>query len=392
MKMHYERVVLIVLDSVGIGELPDADKFGDTGANTLGHIIEQVPNIAIPNLSDLGIANILPIQGLPAANAPKAHYGKMAEVSVGKDTMTGHWELMGLRVEIPFQTYPDGFPDKLIREFEKETGRQVIGNKAASGTEIIEEFGKEQMETGAWIVYTSADSVFQLAAHEDTIQLDELYRACEIARKLTLKDEFAVGRVIARPYIGLPGEFIRTAHRHDYAVKPPEPTVMNYLKEAGMDCKAVGKINDIFSGEGVTEARPTKNNLEGIEQTIDLLKSDFRGLVFTNLVDFDSLYGHRRNPQGYAAALEEFDQRLPDIMGSMSERDLLIITADHGNDPTHPGTDHTREYVPLMVWSPDYKAGQNLGIRSTFADVAATIADNFKVQIPKHGTSFLKYI
>lgn len=390
--MQYERVVLIVLDSVGVGELPDADQFGDVGANTLGHIVEQVPDIALPNLSKMGVGNIVSVAGLPGVESPQAHYGKMAEISVGKDTMTGHWELMGLRIEIPFQTYPDGFPEELIQEFEEETGRKVLGNKAASGTEIIEEYGQEQMETGAWIVYTSADSVFQLAAHEDTIQLDELYRACEIARKLTMTDKITVGRVIARPYIGSPGEFIRTAHRHDYAVKPPEPTVMNHLQEAGMDCIAVGKINDIFSGEGVTESRPTKSNQEGIEQTIELLNTDFRGLMFVNLVDFDSLYGHRRDPRGYAAALEEFDQRLPEIMGSMNERDLLIITADHGNDPTHSGTDHTREYVPLLVWSKHYNQGQSLGIRSTFADVAATIAANFKVLPPQQGTSFIDYI
>jgi phosphopentomutase len=388
-RLSFERVILIVLDSVGIGELPDADQFGDIGAHTLGHIVEKVPNLSLPNLRKLGLGNIESIQGFSASDLPKAHYGKMAEASVGKDTMTGHWELMGLRVTIPFQTYPEGFPQELLDQFIAETGREVIGNKPASGTDIIAELGEEQMKTGAWIVYTSADSVFQLAAHEDIIQVDELYRACEVARKLTLQKEFAVGRVIARPYIGLPGEFIRTANRHDYALKPPEPTVMNHLQQAGLDCIAIGKINDIFSGEGVTESRPTKSNLEGIDQTIDVLRDGFQGLAFTNLVDFDSLFGHRRNPEGYAAALEEFDSRLPDIMNAMNDKDLLIITADHGNDPTHSGTDHTREYVPLLTWSPSLNSAKSLGTRATFADVGATIAENFKVQAPNHGTSFL---
>jgi phosphopentomutase len=313
----------------------------------------------------------------------------MAETSVGKDTMTGHWELMGLNVTIPFQTFPNGFPDKLIDKFEKETGRRVIGNKPASGTDILDELGEEQMKTGAWIVYTSADSVFQLAAHEDVIPLEELYDACRIARRLT-QGEYAVGRVIARPYVGKPGEFKRTSNRHDYAVKPPAPTVMNALKDAGLDVIAVGKIGDIFSMEGITESLPTKSNADGVDKTVLAMKRDFRGFCFTNLVDFDSLYGHRRDPEGYAKALEEFDARLPEIMGTFTERDLLIVTADHGNDPVHAGTDHTREYVPVLLWSPGLAGGTSIGVRPTFADAGATILDNFGVTPMEHGTSFLK--
>ncbi|MEB3102754.1 phosphopentomutase [Ferviditalea candida] len=388
--MRFQRICLIVLDSVGIGELPDADRFGDKGAHTLGHIAEKVPGFSLPHLQRLGLGNIAELRGIPPADASQAYYGKMAEVSAGKDTMTGHWELMGLKVAIPFKTYPHGFPEPLIGQFERQTGRKVIGNKPASGTEIIAELGEEQMKTGSWIVYTSADSVFQIAAHEDVIPLEELYQACAIARKLTLADEFAVGRVIARPYIGQPGAFTRTANRHDYAVKPPGKTVMNRLKEAGLDCIAVGKINDIYSGEGVTEAFPVKSNADGINRTAALLNKDFKGLLFTNLVDFDSLYGHRRNPQGYAAALMEFDAALPEIMSRIGESDLLIITADHGNDPTHSGTDHTREYVPLIVWSPAFRQGASLGVRPTFSDLGATVAENFGVSPAENGTSFLQ--
>lgn len=386
--MSFQRIALIVLDSVGIGEAPDAARFGDSGAHTLGHIAERVETFRLPNLVRLGLGNIAPLRHIGPAERPSAYYGKMTEVSVGKDTMTGHWELMGLRVEIPFQTYPNGFPAALIRQFEEATGRGVLGNKPASGTDIIAELGKEQMRTGSWIVYTSADSVFQLAAHEDVIPLEELYRACRIARSLTL-DEYAVGRVIARPYGGRPGAFQRTPNRHDYAVKPPAPTVMNRLQEAGLDCIAIGKINDIYSGEGVTAAVSTKSNAHGIEQTIEALKSPFRGLSFTNLVDFDSLYGHRRDPEGYARALMEFDARLPDIMARLGDNDLLVLTADHGNDPIHAGTDHTREYVPLLVWSPRLNAPGSLGVLDTFADVGATVADNFGLPAPGHGSSFL---
>ncbi|OGX68703.1 MAG: phosphopentomutase [Paenibacillus sp. RIFOXYA1_FULL_44_5] len=390
--MRFERVCLIVLDSVGIGELPDAEKFGDQGAHTLGHIAEAVSGFTLPYLRELGLGNIESLRRIAAADHPRAYYGKMAEISDGKDTMTGHWEIMGLQVMQPFRTYPGGFPQELIAAFEQQTGRAVIGNKVASGTDIIVELGTEQMKSGAWIVYTSADSVLQIAAHEDIIPLDELYRGCEIAHELTLDPRFSVGRVIARPYAGEPGHFIRTSNRHDYAVSPPQKTVMNYLQEAGFDCIAIGKINDIYSGEGVTKSAHTKSNEDGINQTIEALRGYFRGLVFTNLVDFDSLYGHRRNPKGYGEALEYFDSRLPDIMKELKDNDLLIITADHGNDPTHSGTDHTREYVPLLVWSPSFTHSSSLGIRSTFADVGATIADNFQIKRPEHGTSFLQHL
>ncbi|MDF2961815.1 MAG: deoB [Paenibacillus sp.] len=387
--MTFQRICLIVLDSVGIGELPDAASFGDTGSHTLGHIAERVPGFSVPHLQRLGLGNIAALKGIEPAGTPLAAFGKMAEVSVGKDTMTGHWEIMGLKVTIPFNVFPDGFPRELIDRFEQETGRKVIGNKPASGTEILDELGEEQMKTGAWIVYTSADSVFQLAAHEDIIPLEELYKGCEIARQLTLKDPYAVGRVIARPYTGQPGAFKRTPNRHDYAVSPPEPTVMNYLKDAGLDCIAVGKINDIFSGEGITEARSTKSNLDGIQATIEFMKKPFKGLLFTNLVDFDSLYGHRRDPEGYAKALMEFDEWLPQIMKEIGQDDLLILTADHGNDPVHAGTDHTREYVPLLVYSPRLKNRGSLGIRDSFADIGTTVADNFGVRSTGNGSSFL---
>lgn len=385
----FNRICFIVLDSVGIGEAPDAASFGDTGSHTLGHILEQVPGLKLPNLQKLGLANIASLPPLAPVTSPVGYYGKMQEVSVGKDTMTGHWELMGLKIEVPFNTYPDGFPAELIEKFEAATGRKVIGNKPASGTEILVEYGEEQMKTGAWIVYTSADSVFQLAAHEDIIPLEELYRACAIARELTMAPEFSVGRVIARPYIGEPGNFARTSNRHDYAVKPPEPTVMNALADIGKDVIAVGKINDIFTGEGVTASYPTKSNEHGVEITIEQLRKPFNGFLFTNLVDFDSLYGHRRDPQGYGRALEVFDESLPEIMSTLGDKDLLIISADHGNDPVHSGTDHTREFVPLLVYSPGLKQPNSLGVRTTFSDVAATIADNFGAKAPQYGTSFL---
>jgi phosphopentomutase len=304
--------------------------------------------------------------------------------------MTGHWELMGLKVEIPFNVYPDGFPDVLIKQFEQQTGRKVIGNKPASGTEILDELGEEQMKTGAWIVYTSADSVFQLAAHEEIIPLEELYLACEIARKLTLEGEVVVGRVIARPYVGEPGAFTRTSNRRDYAVKPPAPTVMNHLKDAGQQVIAIGKIEDIFDGEGVTKALHTKSNLDGIQKTIEVLDTSFKGLVFTNLVDFDSLYGHRRDPVGYGKALEEFDALLPRIMAGTGPDDLLVLTADHGNDPVHAGTDHTREYVPILLFSPGLTMPDSIGVRATFADLGATIADNFDLPSTGNGASFLE--
>ncbi|MBD2869589.1 phosphopentomutase [Paenibacillus arenilitoris] len=388
--MKFDRIAVIVLDSVGIGELPDAESFGDAGSHTLGHIAERVPAIKLPHLRRWGLDRIAQIADWkPAGEPAAAYYGKMAEVSVGKDTMTGHWELMGLKMTVPFQTFPDGFPPELIGPFEERTGRKVIGNKAASGTEILDELGAQQMESGAWIVYTSADSVFQIAAHEEVIPLEELYRACEIARELTMDERFTVGRVIARPYVGKPGAFKRTPNRHDYAVKPPEPTVLNALQDAGYDTIAIGKINDIFDGEGITSSNPTKSNADGIAKTIERLDEPFKGLLFTNLVDFDSLYGHRRDPEGYASALEEFDAAVPGLEKRIGKRDLLIVTADHGNDPVHPGTDHTREYVPILLFSPAFKQPGPLSVRSTFSDLGATIADNFGVKAPPNGTSFL---
>ncbi|WP_028550208.1 phosphopentomutase [Paenibacillus sp. UNC451MF] len=390
--MKFKRICWIVLDSLGIGELPDAGAFGDLGSHTLGHIAESSPSFKIPNLEKLGLGNITELHGIHSTAAPQAYYGKMAEMSVGKDTMTGHWELAGLKVTIPFNVYPNGFPSELITRFEEATGRKVIGNKPASGTDILDELGEEQLRTGAWIVYTSADSVLQIAAHEEVIPLEELYRACRIARELTMHDEFAVGRIIARPYIGGPGAFQRTPNRHDYAVKPPESTVLNHMKEAGLDVIAIGKINDIFSGEGITEAITTKSNRDGMQKTIEALDRDFSGMIFTNLVDFDSLYGHRRDPKGYAQALEQFDQELPQVMERITEEDLLILTADHGNDPTHPGTDHTREYVPLLVYSPALQQPGSLGVRETFSDLGATVAQNFDVKGTAHGVSFIELL
>lgn len=385
----FKRVALIVLDSVGIGEMPDADHFGDKGANTLVHIAEKMGGLKLPHLEKMGLGQIHSIKGVKETEKAIASYGKMKEVSVGKDTMTGHWEIMGLKINIPFKTYPDGFPTSLIETFEEKIGRKVIGNIPASGTEIIEELGEEHVKSGAVIVYTSADSVFQIAAHEEVVPLSELYHICEIARELTLQPEFAVGRVIARPFIGEPGHFQRTANRRDYSVKPPEKTVMNFLTEKGLDSIAVGKISDIYANEGVTKSIKTKTNMDGVDKTIRELTDDFHGLLFTNLVDFDMLYGHRRDPIGYGQALEEFDARLPEILDALTEEDLLMITADHGNDPTHTGTDHTREYVPLLVYSKSLQGGISLGIRETFADIGATIADIFGIPLPNHGKSFL---
>ncbi len=386
----YKRVHLIVMDSVGIGEAPDADLFNDKGADTLGHIAEHMNGLHMPNMAKLGLSNIREIKGIDKAEKPLAHYTKMQEASVGKDTMTGHWEIMGLNIDTPFKTYPEGFPEKLLQKLEAETGRTVIGNKPASGTAIIDELGKEHMETGALIVYTSADPVLQIAAHEDIIPIEEQYRICEIARELTKDDEFLVGRVIARPFIGEPGAFKRTSNRHDYALKPFNRTVMNELKDAGYDVIAIGKISDIYNGEGVTDSVRTKDNMDGMDGFLRTMEQPFTGLSFLNLVDFDAQFGHRRDPEGYGKALEEFDARLPEVFEKMTEEDLLIITADHGNDPTAPGTDHTREYVPLLVYSKRFSGeGEELPVRKTFADIGATVADNFNVKHPKFGESFL---
>jgi phosphopentomutase len=385
----FNRIHLIVLDSVGIGEAPDAEAFGDAGSDTIGHIAEAVGGLDMPNMAKLGLANIVPVKGLTPAEKPAAYYGKLQEASVGKDTMTGHWEIMGLNINTPFKVYPEGFPEELIRQLEERTGRKVIGNKPASGTEILEELGAEHMETGAIIVYTSADPVLQIAAHEEIVPLEELYQICEIARELTLSPEFLVGRVIARPFLGEKGAFKRTSNRHDYALKPFERTVMNELKDIGKDVIAIGKINDIYNGEGVTKALRTKDNMDGMDKLVEVVGEDFNGLSFLNLVDFDALYGHRRDPKGYAEALEAFDRRLPEVLEKLGEDDLLIITADHGNDPTFPGTDHTREYVPLLLFSPRFNGGQELELGKTFADIGATIADNFSAPMPKFGKSIM---
>jgi len=390
--MKYKRVFLIVMDSVGIGEAPDAAEFNDAGADTLGHIAEKMNGLNMPNMAKLGLGNIREIKGIPKAERPLAFYTKMKEASAGKDTMTGHWEIMGLHIDTPFQVFPEGFPDELIREIERRTGRKVIGNKPASGTAIIEELGKEHMETGALIVYTSADSVLQIAAHEEIVPLEELYKICEICRELTLDEKYRVGRVIARPFVGTPGHFVRTANRHDYALKPFSRTVMNELKDAGFEVIAIGKISDIYDGEGVTKHMRTVSNMDGMDKLLQSMDMEFTGLSFLNLVDFDALYGHRRDPIGYGKALEEFDARLPEVFAKLRDDDLLIITADHGNDPVHHGTDHTREYVPLLVYAKTMKEGRELPLRETFADVGATIADNFGVKLPRYGKSFLQEI
>lgn len=389
---RFKRVFLIVLDSVGIGALPDAVHYGDEGANTLGNIAKTVNGLHVPYMERFGLGNIAPIKGVRRVDQTQAFYTKMAEASVGKDTMTGHWELMGLHINQPFRTFPNGFPEKLIKEIENQTGRTVIGNQVASGTTIIEELGAEHIKTGSIIVYTSADSVLQIAAHEEVVPLEELYNICKITRRLTLEERYFIGRIIARPFIGEVGSFIRTSNRHDYAIKPTGPTVLNFLEENHYDVIGIGKIDDIFDGEGITEAIRTKDNDDGMNQLTKVMKREFTGLSFLNLVDFDALYGHRRNPEGYGRALERFDLQLGTILPLLTKEDLLLITADHGNDPTHHGTDHTREYVPLMAYTPRKKTGKRLRVRSSFADVGATIAENFSVQPPLLGESFLREI
>ncbi|MCY7677420.1 phosphopentomutase [Bacillus sp. MM09(2025)] len=386
---QYKRIFLVVMDSVGIGEAPDAAEFNDVGADTLGHIAEKMNGLHMPNMAKLGLSHIKEIKGIPADEKPLAYYGKMQEASNGKDTMTGHWEIMGLYIDTPFRVFPDGFPDELLNELKEKTGRGIIGNKPASGTEILDELGEEHMKTGDLIVYTSADSVLQIAAHEEVVPLDELYRICEIARELTLDEKYMVGRIIARPFVGEPGAFVRTPNRHDYALKPFDRTVMNEMKDDGLDVIAIGKISDIYDGEGITSSLRTKSNMDGMDKLVDTLKTDFTGLSFLNLVDFDALYGHRRDPEGYGKALEEFDARLPEVFDLLKEDDLLVITADHGNDPVHHGTDHTREYVPLIAYSKKHQGANELPTSKTFADLGATVADNFKTTMPKYGTSFL---
>lgn len=380
----YKRIFTIVIDSLGAGAMPDAAEYGDAGTDTLGHISESVDSLVIPNLQKLGMANLHPLKQVEAVAKPLAHYGKLREASTGKDTMTGHWEMMGLHITKPFKTFTDtGFPPELIAELEKRTGHKVIGNKAASGTAILDELAEEEIATGHMIVYTSADSVLQICGNEETFGLEELYRCCEIAREITMKDEWKVGRIIARPYVGKKkGEFKRTSNRHDYALKPYGRTALNVLKDKGYDVISVGKIADIFDGEGITEANKSKSSVHGMEQTIEIAQKDFTGLCFVNLVDFDALWGHRRNPEGYAQELEKFDVKLGELLPLLRENDLLIITADHGNDPTHTGTDHTREKVPFIAYSPSMKENGQLPESDTFAIIGATIADNFGVDMP----------
>jgi phosphopentomutase len=381
MMKKVNRVTLIVTDSLGIGELPDAAKYGDAGANTLGHIMDHNPNLKLPNLKKLGFFNIDgAADGRFKVDAPIGSFAKLGEKSVGKDTITGHWEIAGLYTEIPFKTYPDGFPKSFIEEYEKAIGSKILGNCTASGTAIIEELGPEHEKTGCPIVYTSADSVFQIAANTAVIPIERLYEICEIARKMLVGD-VACGRVIARPYVkNADGTRTRTSQRHDYAVSPTGKTVLDYVSESGMTSYTVGKISDIFNGQGVTKSVHTDNNMDGVDKTIEALKEDFEGFIFTNLVDFDSQYGHRRDVEGYGRAIEEFEARLPEIMGAMKDGDVLMICADHGNDPIHTGWDHTREYIPFVAYGAKVKSGVNLGVRSTFADIGASILDMLGIE------------
>ena len=382
----YKRIFTIVVDSLGIGAMEDSEKFGDIGVDTLGHIAESVETFNIPNLQKLGMANLHPIKNVSPVEKPLGYFMEMNETSVGKDTMTGHWEMMGLNIDKPFKTFTEtGFPKELIEELEKRTGHKVIGNKSASGTEILDELAEEEIATGNMIVYTSADSVLQICGNEETFGLDELYRCCEIARELTMKDEWKVGRIIARPYVGKKkGEFKRTSNRHDYALKPYGRTALNALKDNNFDVISVGKINDIFDTEGITEAYKSKSSVHGMEQTIEIAEKDFTGLCYVNLVDFDALWGHRRDPKGYAEELEKFDVKLGELLEKLHADDLLIITADHGNDPTYTGTDHTRERVPFIAYSPSMKGYGKLERAETFAVIGATIADNFDVKMPEN--------
>ena len=389
----YKRIFVVVLDSLGIGAVEDSPEYGDVGVDTLGHIAQKVQGLKIPNLKKLGMVNLHPLEGMEPAEHPLGRYMRLKERSRGKDTMTGHWEMMGLLVTTPFQTFTShGFPKELIDELEKRTGRKIIGNKSASGTEILDELAEEEIREGHLIVYTSADSVLQICGNEETMGLDSLYHYCEIARELTLRDEWKVGRVIARPYTGMKkGEFKRTSNRHDYALKPYGRTALNAPKDAGYDVVSIGKIYDIFDGEGLTQSNHSNSSVHGMEQTIQYAKTDFNGLCFVNLVDFDALWGHRRNPEGYGRELERFDEKLGELLPLLGEDDLLILTADHGNDPTYTGTDHTREQVPFIAYSPSMEGGKDLGGADTFAVIGATVADNFGVKMPEGtiGTSVL---
>lgn len=388
--MSFKRIHLIVLDSVGIGQAPDAEAFGDVNVHTLGHIAESM-DLSLPGMAEFGLGNIEPLRGISPVKKSKAYWTKLQEQSAGKDTMTGHWEIMGLRIDTPFRVFPNGFPQELINKIEDFSGRKVICNRPASGTKIIEELGPEQEETGSLIVYTSADPVLQIAAHEEVIPLEELYKICAYVREITSQEPYMIGRIIARPFVGSAGNYQRTANRHDYALDPFGKTTLDALKEAGYQVIAVGKINDIFNGQGITQAIRTKDNMDGVDRLLQVMEQDFTGLSFTNLVDFDAKYGHRRDPIGYGKALEAFDRRLGEITSAMRSDDLLMITADHGNDPTYSGTDHTREYVPLLVYSPSLKEAGELQA-SYYSDIAASIADNFEVVLPDNGQSFMNQI
>lgn len=395
-KQKYNRIFIIVVDSLGVGALNDAPDYGDANTDTLGHISQNVGEFKIPNLQKLGIANLHGLKQVAPVSRPMGYYTKLNEASTGKDTMIGHWEMMGLHITKPFRTFTEtGFPEELLEELSRRTGRVIIGNKSASGTEILDELAEEEIAAGHMIVYTSADSVLQICGNEETFGLEELYRCCEIARDITMKDEWKVGRVIARPYVGRRrGEFKRTSNRHDYALKPYGRTALNALKDAGFDVISVGKIFDIFDGEGITESNKSKSSVHGMEQTIEIAKRDFEGLCFVNLVDFDALWGHRRNVQGYADELERFDEKLGELLNLLKEDDLLIITADHGNDPTHTGTDHTREKVPFLAYSPVMRDNGELEEAQTFAVIGATVADNFGVEMPENtiGSSLLNQL
>lgn len=395
--MTYKRVFAIVLDSVGAGEAPDSKAFGDDGADTLGHVGHFYEGkLALPNLASLGLSNLhaTPIEGIPVAEPAKGAFGRMQEISAGKDSMDGHWEMMGLPVKQPLSTFPNGFPDSIIDKIAEFSGRKVIVNKPYSGTEVIKDYGERQMKTGELIVYTSGDSVLQIAAHEDVIPVKELYRICEYARTLVNGPEYTVGRIIARPYVGPDKDhFVRTANRRDFSLEPTGKTDMDFLKEAGFDVIGIGKINDIFSGHGITKGYHNESNMDGMDHVDEVMKSDFTGFCFTNLVDFDAKYGHRRNPEGFGKALMDFDKRLGGVIANLKDDDLLLITADHGNDPCFRGTDHTRELVPLMAYSPTMKQTNfSLGQRATYADLGATILDNFNVEGNGVGTSFLTEI
>jgi phosphopentomutase len=390
----YKRVFLIVLDSLGIGDAHDAAQFDDVGANTLGHICEKVGGLDVPCLEGMGLGNIGQFQGIHALKNQLAYTARLEEVSNGKDTMTGHWEMMGLHITKPFKTFTEtGFPKEFIDLFEEKTGRKCVGNYAESGTKILDDWGEHQIKTGDWIVYTSADSVFQIAANEEIIPLEELYKACEIAREIAMDDRWKVGRIIARPFVGKKkGEFVRTANRHDLALKPFGKTVLDSLKENRIEVIGIGKIPDIFVDQGITRKVKTVSNHDGMEKTIEIAKEDFRGLAFLNLVDFDAVYGHRRNPEGYGQAIVEFDHQLEELLYCLNSDDLLMITADHGNDPTYKGTDHTRENVPLIIYSKSLQMPKHLGLLKSYAVIGATIADNFDVENPGIGSSILNQI